>query len=72
MTYTRDRVSDAVNAGADIIRDALNLNDRDGDLLNLVVNAALTRLDQPDADFDDVVDANYTETPDQVRGWWDW
>jgi hypothetical protein len=72
MTYTRNRVSESVNAGADIIRDALSLGDRDGALINLVVNAALTCLDEPDADFDDVVNANHAESPDQVRDWWDW
>ncbi|WP_205327050.1 hypothetical protein [Glycomyces sp. YM15] len=73
MSYTRDQVSTAVNAGADTIKDALELGERDADLINLIVNAALTCLDRPDASFDDVVNENYGETtPEDVRGWWDW
>jgi hypothetical protein len=68
---SRDHVFEGVNAGASLFRDALNLGDRDDDLLILVVNTALTRLDQPDEDFDDVVNANYTDTPSEVREWWD-
>lgn len=72
MPYTRDQVAAAVNAGADCIRDALDVGDRDTDLINLVVNAALTFLDQPEADFDAVVGANYEASAREVRGWWDW
>lgn len=73
MRYTHEHVSEAINAGADTVRDALDLGDRDIDLLNLVVNAAITSLEHPDSTFDDIVNANYAEnTPDDVRGWWDW
>jgi hypothetical protein len=72
MQYTPEQVATAVNAGADVVKDALDVGERDTDLINLVVNAALVCLKQPEADFDDVVKANYTETPDEVRGWWDW
>ena len=73
MRYEHDHVTNAINAGADTIRDALDLGERDTDLVNLVVNAAVTSLEQPGSTFDDIVNANYTDdTPDDVRGWWDW
>ena len=37
MLYDRDHVTKAVNAGSDAIKDALDLGDRDTDLINLVV-----------------------------------
>jgi hypothetical protein len=49
--YTRDEISDAVNGGADLIDYS--------DEINLIVNAQLTRLDNPDATMDDVILANW-------------
>lgn len=70
--YGRERVSEAVNEGADTILDALDLGERDRDLVNLAVNAGLECLDRPGATFEEVVEANFTESPDEIRGWWDW
>lgn len=61
MTYTRDQVNKAVNDGIDLITmdNDIYLSDRDQDLLNLAVNAALHKLDNPDADLDDVILSSY-------------
>jgi hypothetical protein len=72
VRYDHDHVTKAINEGADVIRDALDLGERDNDLLNLVINAAVTCMERPGSTFDDVVTANYAETPDEVRTWWDW
>jgi hypothetical protein len=68
--YDREEVSRAVNAGADLVRDGLPTGDRDSDLLNLVVNAALTLLDEPGLDLDEVIRRCYEVEPAVVRGWW--
>ncbi|KAA9159442.1 hypothetical protein FPZ12_020280 [Amycolatopsis acidicola] len=70
---TRDQVSCAINDGADLVINELTTSDRDHDLINLVVNAALTRLDSPAADLDQVITACYDSDPADVRSWWgDW
>ena len=69
-TYARDTVLAAVNAGADLIHTELGLGERDDDLTNLVVNAAMTCLDHPDATFEQVVHENYDHPPEEVRQWW--
>ncbi|MFE5567037.1 hypothetical protein ACFQ68_18775 [Amycolatopsis japonica] len=71
--FTRDQVSRAVNDGADLVIDEVTTSDRDDDLINLVVNAALTRLDNPNADLDQVITECYDTAPSEVRSWWsDW
>lgn len=50
-TYTRDQIDAAVNAGANMIGYS--------NLINLIVNAQLTLLDQPDATLEDVILANW-------------
>ncbi|EHR52353.1 hypothetical protein SacmaDRAFT_4160 [Saccharomonospora marina XMU15] len=71
--FTRDQVSRAVNDGADLVIDEVATRDRDDDLINLVVNAALTRLDNPTADLDQVITECYDTEPSEVRSWWsDW
>lgn len=69
-SYTREQVSEAVNVGADLVRDDLDVGDRDIDLINLVVNAALTLLDEPSLSLDDVIKRCYDAEPAEVRGWW--
>ncbi|MFD0440606.1 hypothetical protein [Streptomyces chartreusis] len=66
--FTRDQVSQAVSNGVDL---AANHNGRaiPDDLDNLVVNAALTLLDAPEADFRQVVAECYGERPSVVRSW---
>jgi hypothetical protein len=70
-TYSRDEISHAVNAGADLVLTEFDLGDRDMDVLNLVVNAALTVLDKPDATMNDVAECCYSESLDEIRAWWD-
>jgi len=63
----------AVNAAADLVHDGLGLGDRDMDVLNLVVNATATLIDNPDATLDDVITEQYSTDPEELRGWWgDW
>ncbi|MDP9611562.1 hypothetical protein [Streptomyces demainii] len=77
-TYTRDQVADAVNAGAGLVLDGgLNLGERDEDVINLIVNAALAVLDMPGATgedpkitLDEVMDQNYDGGAAEVRSWW--
>ncbi|MEU9168571.1 hypothetical protein AB0D34_12370 [Streptomyces sp. NPDC048420] len=66
--FTRDQVSQAVNNGVDL---AAEHNGRayPDDLDNFVINAALSLLDDPDADFDQVVAECYGERPSVVRSW---
>jgi hypothetical protein len=71
QTYTCDQISEAVNAGADLVLSEFDLGDRDMDLLNLVVNAAMTVLDKPDADMDYVAAECYSEPLDEIKSWWD-
>ena len=66
--FTREQISRAVNAGAELVLDSLLLGERDEDLIDLVVNAALSKLDNPEVDLDAVVQEHYSE---DLRGWWD-
>ena len=70
MTYTREQVLDAVNGGSDLVRTALDLGDRDDDLLNLVVNAVMSVLDNPETDLDSAIRENYQTEPSAVLSWW--
>ncbi|MDI3409283.1 hypothetical protein [Streptomyces cavernicola] len=66
--YTREQISQAVNNGVDLPAAQERRTVAD-DLDNLIVNAALTLLDDPDADFYKVVTKNYGESPRVVRSW---
>ncbi|GHF33011.1 hypothetical protein GCM10010218_12610 [Streptomyces mashuensis] len=66
--YTREQVSQAVNSGIDLAAEHTGRAYAD-DLDNLVVNAALTLLDDPDADFYTVATECYSESPRVVRSW---
>ncbi|MFE0775707.1 hypothetical protein [Streptomyces sp. NPDC058861] len=67
LTYTYKQVRKAMNHGADMVMEEVG-GDRDTDLVNLVVNAALALLDDPSMDIDAVIEASY-EDPDEVRTW---
>lgn len=71
MTFIRGQVSQAVNEGADLVIEGLELDERDTDLVNLVVNAVMARLDAGNGalDLDDVIRESYDEDPAEVRGW---
>ena len=66
--FTRDQISRAVNDGADLVSDTLSLGELETDLINLVVNAAMAKLDSPDIDFDTMVEENFDGDP---RDCWD-
>ncbi|KPC89288.1 hypothetical protein [Streptomyces sp. STCH 565 A] len=72
-TFSLDDIRFAVNQGADLVQEGLDLGDRDSDLINLVVNAIVTVAEDPDVDgLDTVIETQYGESPEEVRGWWDW
>lgn len=68
--YTLPDITTALHAGADLIQSELDLGERDEDLIGLVVEAALSCLDDPDTSLDHVVRDTYDYPPDEVRGWW--
>jgi hypothetical protein len=60
VTYSREQVSAAINRACDDINAAAELPDEGViDALNLLVNAAMTYLEAPDANLDDVIAGNY-------------
>lgn len=64
-SYTADHVSAALNRAADDIIGAADLPDTGTvDALNLLVNATLTYLRNPDADLATVVASNYSSGND--------
>ncbi|MGW2864316.1 hypothetical protein [Streptomyces sp. NPDC001205] len=67
--WTREDISKAVNNGADLVGDELG-SERDTDLLNMVVNAVLTLLENPHYTLDEVITECYDEDPEEVRSWW--
>ncbi|GGW94780.1 hypothetical protein [Streptomyces noursei] len=67
--YTREQVSQAVNNGVDKAAERIGRRRFPDDLDNLVVNAALTLLDAPEADFHAVVVECYSDSPRVVRSW---
>lgn len=71
--YSYSQVSEAVNQGASLVTGdtVIYLSDRDYDLINLVVNAALSALDNPSITLDDVIVNNYSVQPAEVRSWLD-
>jgi hypothetical protein len=64
--FTRDEVLTAINAGAQLVQDdgGIYLSDRDTDLVNLIVNAAGSMLDDPPpASLDEVAERCYQADP---------
>lgn len=68
--FPRAALSTALNSGADMLERELVLGERDQDLITLMVNAALARLDDPTVSFEDMVSENFDCLPCEVRGWW--
>lgn len=67
-TYTKEQVSAALNAAADLARELVNPEDTESsetiladDTLNLAVNLAGYLLDHPDASTDEAIVASYTD-----------
>lgn len=67
-TYTREQVSEAVNAAMDLITDGLEVDQETEDLLALLVNGTLTVLtSETGANLEDVIQENYGEDLDEWR-----
>ncbi|NEE25325.1 hypothetical protein G3M53_07560 [Streptomyces sp. SID7982] len=66
--WTRDQVSEAVNWAVDQGANAVRGSCAD-DLDNLLVNAVMSLLDDPHAEFEDVAVENYGEEPETVSRW---
>ncbi|MEU2366190.1 hypothetical protein ABZ616_36520 [Streptomyces noursei] len=67
--WTREDISNAVNNGVDLVNDELG-SERDTDLMNIVVNAVMTLLENPHYTLDEVIQECYDEDPEEVRSWW--
>ncbi len=67
IVFTREQVSAAVNNGANQVLDDdhIYVDDKTYDLINLIVNAQLTLLDNPDASLDDGIAENYDPDCDE-------
>lgn len=64
-------VEDIAASAGELVCDALDLGERDRDLIGIVVNAIRVRLGEPDADLDTVLEQSYpTFTPEEIRSWW--
>ncbi|MEH6373672.1 hypothetical protein V7793_04830 [Streptomyces sp. KLMMK] len=68
--WTREDISNAVNNGVDLVVDELTGSERDSDLMNMVVNAVMTLLENPHYTLDEVITECYDEDPEEVRSWW--
>lgn len=70
--YSRDHVTMAANAAADMIIEECDLTADRVDLINITINAVLTALDNDgDVSLSDVADSCYDEdvTGDTLRAW---
>ncbi|MCX4677664.1 hypothetical protein OG413_20545 [Streptomyces sp. NBC_01433] len=67
--FTRKQVAQAIAKGVDLAAQHQGGRHAPDDLDNLVVNAALTLLDDPDADFHTIAIESYDESPRRVRSW---
>src|SRR5258707_9836355 len=66
--YTREQVMAAANQAADMVIDELQLPACGArDIVNLVVNALGTLLEESTASLDDVIWDNYSEDPQVIR-----
>jgi len=69
-TYTYRQVLSAANQAAEMVIGELELPDCGArDIVNLVVNALGTLLEEPTASLDKVIWDNYSEDPQVVLSW---
>jgi hypothetical protein len=61
---------DALVAAENLLVNALDLGERDVDLIGLFQNAMATIRNNPEATFNQVIADHYTESAETVRGWW--
>lgn len=69
---TWPQIESALDRGVELVTEALDLGEPYTDAIGLAVSAQRQALRDPEATFDKVVKANYTDTPEEVRNWWDW
>lgn len=69
-TYTSDQVSVAVNAAAKTVLADLGLGEREEDLLDLVAELTVSKLERPSATLDESIEENTERSPSEVRAWW--
>lgn len=67
----REEIVKHVNKGVDLLIDSLCLGERDQILLHLAANAIAHVVVAPGASLDDVIRANYSEPPEEVKEWLD-
>ena len=60
----------ASHAAADLVTDALQLGERDSDLVRLIVHGTVLLQENPYATFADVVRAAHDTTEAELRRWW--
>lgn len=69
--FRAGEVQDIAASAGELVCDALDLGERDRDLIGIVVNAIRVRLGEPGADLDTVLKQSYpTFTPGEIRSWW--
>ncbi|MFB6529861.1 hypothetical protein [Streptomyces sp. NPDC056399] len=66
--FTRDQVARAVDEGVRLVAGASRRALPD-DIDDLIVNATLTLLDDPRADFESIARDNYAVSPRELRSW---
>ncbi|MEU9699505.1 hypothetical protein [Streptomyces sp. NPDC047981] len=66
--FTRDQVARAVDDGVRRVAEASRRRQTD-DIDDLIVNATLTLLDDPRADFESIARDNYAVSPRELRSW---
>lgn len=69
-TYSADEVKAAANRAADDVQVALDMPDEGSrDVVNLVVNATVHYLDNPEASLVEAIEANYGADAGDVLEW---
>lgn len=70
VTYPSSDIEKALVTAEDLLVEALNLGERDVDLIGLLQNAVLSALENPGTSFSAMVGTHYSETPDEILDWW--
>lgn len=68
-TFTSQQIATALNKAADEIAELDPSDERIRDTVNLMVNAAVHFLANPDDDLDDAIEANYDEDLNVIISW---
>ncbi|MBT2383846.1 hypothetical protein [Streptomyces sp. ISL-11] len=70
--YTIEQVREAINRGADLVLENLSLGEPEEDAINLVVNAAISSLEDPTVDIERVAQEQYQVPFSEIATWWSW